>query len=112
MILGRPSLNTSGVVVSTLHLALKFPILQTEVGVVHTNQKEVWQCYNESLKKKGNEQGKGGTQEVHIVEIDQPKKMNIRDLDPREEGRARLEPNDELQKVQIGAIPKKFTFIG
>ena len=34
MILERPSLNTIRAVVSTLHLALKFPILTIEVGVV------------------------------------------------------------------------------
>ena len=37
MILGRPSLNTLGAIVSTLHLALKFPISPTEVRVVHPN---------------------------------------------------------------------------
>ena len=37
----------------------------------------------------------------------------MRNLDPRkEEGRARPDPNNELQKIQIGAIAKKFTFIG
>ena len=36
-----------------------------------------------------------------MVEIDQGRRMNMRDLDFREEGRARLEPNDELQKIQI-----------
>ena len=46
-----------------------------------------------------------------MVEIDQPKKMNMRDLDPREEGTARLEPNNKLQKIQIGATSEKFTFI-
>ena len=40
MILGRPSLNTSGADVSTPHLALKFLVSTTQDGVVHTNQKE------------------------------------------------------------------------
>ena len=40
MILRRPSLNTLGVVVSNLYLALKFSIPVIEVGVVHANQKE------------------------------------------------------------------------
>ena len=31
-----------------------------------------------------------------MVEVDQPRKMNMRDLDPREEGREKPEPNDEL----------------
>ena len=39
MILGRPSLNTLGVVVSTPHLALKFLISPTDVRVVHVDKK-------------------------------------------------------------------------
>ena len=39
MVLGRPSMNTLGAVVSTSHLALKFPVLATEVGAIHANQK-------------------------------------------------------------------------
>ena len=37
--------------------------------------------------------------------------MNVRNLDPREKGRARPEPNDELRKIHIGMMPKKFMFI-
>ena len=44
-------------------------------------------------------------QEVRMVKVDQPTKMNMKDLDPREEGRARPEPNDKLQKIQIGTMP-------
>ena len=36
----------------------------------------------------------------------------MKDLDPKEEGMAIPEPNDEIQKIQIGAIAEKFTFIG
>jgi len=39
-LLGRPSLNSLGVVVSTPHLAIKFLMSITEVGVVHADQKE------------------------------------------------------------------------
>ncbi|WOL01195.1 hypothetical protein Cni_G09909 [Canna indica] len=52
MILGRPPLNNLGVAVSTPHLALKFPISEIDVGVVHANQKELCLCYNECLKQK------------------------------------------------------------
>ncbi|WOL20555.1 protein ASPARTIC PROTEASE IN GUARD CELL 1-like [Canna indica] len=52
MILRRPSLNTLEVVVSTPHLALKFLVLEIEVGMVHVNQKEAHMCYNECLKLK------------------------------------------------------------
>ena len=40
MILGRLSLNTLGAVMSTHHLALKFLVSSTEVGVIHVDQKE------------------------------------------------------------------------
>ena len=112
MILGRPSLNTLGAVVSTRHLVLKFPFSPTKVRVMHTDKKEARQCYNESLKKKGKEQGKAGTQEIHMVDVDRSRKMNMMNLDPREEGKVRLKPNNELHKIQIGATPEKFTFIG
>ena len=46
------------------------------------------------------------------MEIDQSKSMSMRDLNPQEEVRARLEPNDELEMVHIGAVAEKFTFIG
>ena len=46
-----------------------------------------------------------------MVEVDRSRKMNMRDLDPREERRARPNPNDELQKIQIGVTLEKFTFI-
>ena len=44
-------MNTLGVVVSTSHLALKFPISLSEAGVVHVDKKEARHCYNESLKR-------------------------------------------------------------
>ena len=91
---------------SISHLALKFPISPTSVGVIHANQKEARQCYHESLRRKDKETRMEGTQEIYMVEINQNKKMNIRDLDPRKERRARLEPNDELEKIQIGAVSK------
>ena len=47
-----------------------------------------------------------------MVEIDQSKKMSMGDLDLREEGRARPEPNEELQKIHIRVVVEKFTFIG
>ena len=47
-----------------------------------------------------------------MVETDQHMKMNMRDLDPRENGRVRPKANNELQKIQIGAVAKRLTFIG
>ncbi|WOL20688.1 hypothetical protein Cni_G29493 [Canna indica] len=52
MILGQPFLNTLGAVVSTPHLAVKFPVSKIEVGVLHADHKEDRWCYNECLKPK------------------------------------------------------------
>ena len=49
-----------------------------------------------------------GTQEVNLVETDQHRKMNMKDLDPREEGRPRPKPNDKLQKIHIGVVAERF----
>lgn len=43
--LGRPSLNTFGVVVLTLYKALKFLIFATKVKVMHADQKEALKVY-------------------------------------------------------------------
>ncbi|WOL01319.1 hypothetical protein Cni_G10035 [Canna indica] len=50
MILDRPSLNNLGVVVLTPYLAIKFPIPETKIGVIHADQREARICYNECLK--------------------------------------------------------------
>ena len=53
MILESLSLNTLGAIVSTPHLALKFPISDfTYWSWSHTCQLKAWKCYHESVRKK------------------------------------------------------------
>ncbi|XP_052171626.1 uncharacterized protein LOC127787603 [Diospyros lotus] len=49
VLLGRPSLNKIGAVVSTPYLTMKFPVIDTKVGTIHVDQKEARQCYHDSL---------------------------------------------------------------
>ena len=86
---------------STPHLALKFPILPTEVGVIHADQKEARRCYHESLKKKWTEVGNEGTHEVHMVETNKHQKMNMMDLDPREEGKEKPSSTISSKKSRL-----------
>ncbi|WOL07737.1 hypothetical protein Cni_G16484 [Canna indica] len=95
MILDRPSLNNLGAMVSTHHLAIKFPISETEVGVIHADQREAHACYNECLKLKSTEP--------------QPK---ILDLDPKGDIQERPQPVDDLDPIQIGTSPEQVTYIG
>jgi len=50
VLLGRPSLNLLGAIVSTPHLARKFPSPIGDIITVHMNQKTVWECYTASLR--------------------------------------------------------------
>ena len=49
-ILGRPTMNTLGAVVSTIHMAVKFPGDNGRVVTLRGNQDEARSCYKESLK--------------------------------------------------------------
>ncbi|XP_027905697.1 uncharacterized protein LOC114165238 [Vigna unguiculata] len=50
VLLGRPSLNTLGVVVSTPHLAMKFPSPSRDILTIHGDQRLARECYMASLR--------------------------------------------------------------
>jgi len=50
ILLGRPSLNTLGAVVSTPHLAMKFPAPSDDILTIHCDQRLARECYMESLR--------------------------------------------------------------
>jgi len=50
VLLGRPSLNTLGVVVSTPHLAMKFPSPSGDILTIHDDQRLARECYMASLR--------------------------------------------------------------
>ena len=47
-----------------------------------------------------------------MVEIDQDKGIGMRDLEPWEEGRARLKPNDGFEKVQLELLLRSSLSLG
>ena len=49
VLLGHPSLNTLGAVVSTPHLAMKFPSLSGDILTIHGDQRLTRECYMASL---------------------------------------------------------------
>ena len=49
-LLGRSSLNKLGAIVSTPHLAMKFPSLSGDILTIHVDQKVARECYAESLR--------------------------------------------------------------
>ncbi|XP_052110160.1 uncharacterized protein LOC107464735 [Arachis duranensis] len=50
VIFGRPSLNSFGAIVSTIHLCIKFLLQDDRIATVHADRREARQCYNASLK--------------------------------------------------------------
>ena len=52
VLLGRPSLNTLGDVVSTPHFAMKFPSPSGDILTIHCDQRLARECYMASLRPK------------------------------------------------------------
>jgi hypothetical protein len=50
IIVGRPAINTLGAAMSTLYLAIKYPLDNEGVGIVRGDQALARQCYESSLK--------------------------------------------------------------
>ncbi|XP_016192649.1 uncharacterized protein LOC107633550 [Arachis ipaensis] len=50
IILGRPALNMFRVVVSTLHLCVKFQAQDGKIATLHSDRQQARKCYNTSLK--------------------------------------------------------------
>ncbi|XP_020211150.1 uncharacterized protein LOC109795981 [Cajanus cajan] len=50
ILLGRPSINALGAIVSTPHLCMKFPSRDGQVITMHADQKTARECYLSSLK--------------------------------------------------------------
>ena len=49
VLLGRPSLNTLGAVISTPHLAMKFPSPSGDILTIHDDERRARECYMASL---------------------------------------------------------------
>ena len=50
ILLGRPSINRLKAIVSTPHLAMKFPFANNDIATIHVDQKTARECYVASLK--------------------------------------------------------------
>ncbi|XP_025636073.1 uncharacterized protein [Arachis hypogaea] len=55
IILARPSLNSFGAIVSTVHLCVKFSLQDNTISTVHADHREARQCYNASVLRPAKE---------------------------------------------------------
>jgi len=97
IVIGRPSFNRLGALLSTKFLVMKYPLDDGGVGTIKSDQKVARECYLASLK---------------LCRKETPKKeskgdsVNMIDLDPREEfQQERLEPTEVHKEVMIGTQP-------
>ncbi|XP_025611597.1 uncharacterized protein [Arachis hypogaea] len=105
IILGRPSLNSFGVIVSTIYLCVKFSLQYNTVAKVHADHKEARQCYNVSLKKITWE---GILRVYSVYNLESIPSLN--EMDPRDNNNHPF-LTDDLEKVQLGE-KNQYTNIG
>jgi len=86
ILLGRPSLNTLGAVVSTYHLAMKFSSALGDIITVHVDQLTARRCYVDSLRER---QFEKVLEEAEI------------DLDPRVSSEERVEPIESTEEFHF-----------
>jgi len=97
MLLGRPSLNSLGAVVSTPHLALKFPSASGDIITVHGDQKAARECYMASLKLPYPPLTTNNIEKTQTAIT-----IQAEDLDPRVNNEARIEPMGETKPLPLG----------
>jgi len=97
ILLGRPSLNTLGAVVSTPHLAMKFPAPSGDILTIHCDQRLARECYMASLRPQLPIQ-----QTNHIARPPNSRiALSGEDLDPRIGRDARLEPVEDTTPMEL-----------
>jgi len=90
ILLGRPTINKLGVVVSSVHMKMKYPTDRSRVGVIRMSQNMARKCYERSLKNKK----KFWQVERIDVEVE---------LDPRVDYEGeRPQPMEEVKIVAVG----------
>jgi len=113
VLLGRPSLNQLGVIMSTPNLAMKFPSPSGDVITVHVNQKTTRECYVASLKIEPTYQGREAEKALVRVRersLGHEHMVALANLDPRVED-VQVEPGEDVSVVPLRG-PEHTTKIG
>ncbi|XP_057444763.1 uncharacterized protein LOC130737008 [Lotus japonicus] len=101
VLIGRPSLNKLGAIISTRHLTVKYPLDKGGVGTLKADQVVARKCYSDSFKQYGH-MGKRAVKEGHRVfgvDVDEEEVS----LDPREGfSDFKMTPEEETKTVKVG----------
>ncbi|XP_020205721.1 uncharacterized protein LOC109790885 [Cajanus cajan] len=109
ILLGRPSLNKLRAIVSTPHLAMKFPSEEGTIITLHANQKTACECYFASLRVQSTLRH---TRDVNVIgDTSQPNPVGDLELDPRVADEGRVEPIETTIPFQLGKKEGQVTFL-
>ncbi|RDX76256.1 hypothetical protein CR513_43772, partial [Mucuna pruriens] len=99
IIMGRPTFNKLGAMVSTLHLCMKYPVVQ-EVGRVWADHRVARRCYKDSLRI-GSQPSQAKEPDMNVLDLD---------LDPKcEDECERPLPAKDLRSWPKGSLPSMKT---
>jgi len=97
VLFGRPSLNTLGVVVSTPHLAMKFPSPSGDILTINDDQQLARECYMASLRPQLLILQTNNIERLYGSSV----ALSGKDLDPRVGHDARIEPVDNIVSLEL-----------
>ncbi|XP_027342848.1 uncharacterized protein LOC113855410 [Abrus precatorius] len=95
-------------IVSTPHLAMKFPSERGRIVTVHADQKTARECYFASLRIRPFH---GNSRDVNIVSPRLGEDLDV-ELDPRMDKGYWVEPNENKQPFQLGAKLEQVAYLG
>nr|XP_025678020.1 uncharacterized protein LOC112777850 [Arachis hypogaea] len=97
VILGRKTINDFSAVIFTKYLLMKFRTDDGSVGTIHGDREVAAECDNTSLALRKKSRDVAG--------------VFLADLDARQDGQPRPEPEGDMEKLQIGPTKDEYTFI-
>nr|XP_025661621.1 uncharacterized protein LOC112757229 [Arachis hypogaea] len=97
VILGRKTINDFSAVIFTKYLLMKFRTDDGSVGTIHGDREVAAECDNTSQALRKKSRDAAG--------------VFLADLDARQDGQPRPEPEGDMEKLQIGPTKDEYTFI-
>ncbi|XP_016178099.2 uncharacterized protein LOC107620456 [Arachis ipaensis] len=97
VILGRKTTNDFPAVIFTKYLLMKFTTEDGSIGTIHGDREIAAECDNTSLALRKKSRDTAG--------------IFLTDLDARQDGQPRPEPEGDMEKLQIGQTKDEYTFI-
>nr|XP_025638546.1 uncharacterized protein LOC112733717 [Arachis hypogaea] len=97
VILGRKTINDFSAIIFTKYLLMKFVAEDDSIGTIHGDREIAAECDNTSLALWKKSRDAAG--------------IFLADLDARQDGQPRPEPEGDMEKLQIGQTKDEYTFI-